>query len=284
MVLDALIKIKSEQDPGLTFRRSCREGICGSCSMNMAGKNGLACTTAIEDLKGEVRITPLPPVDVVVIAWAPGFDVRLSPNVAPGQGPLTMELPPARTVKGRLVDRRTQQPLAGGKVQLVMVTQAMPAGGEPVPVSRLIASMDADADSAGRFSFESAPSSGFELLCSSDGYLPSSWTVTPKGDLAFTLPLAVPPGRAGMAPSLALGYASGSGNGLVGPGHPSVVKSPDDTEWWLVFHTAKRPGAGWDRQVNLQRFTFDPKTGRPTIDPPKPYGTPVAAPSGEPAK
>jgi succinate dehydrogenase / fumarate reductase iron-sulfur subunit len=65
MVLDALIKMKSEQDPTLTFRRSCREGICGSCSMNIAGKNGLACTTAIEDFKGDVRITPLPHMDVV---------------------------------------------------------------------------------------------------------------------------------------------------------------------------------------------------------------------------
>ena len=65
MVLDALIKIKSEQDATLTFRRSCREGICGSCSMNMGGRNGLACTTAIEDLKGEVRITPLPHMDVI---------------------------------------------------------------------------------------------------------------------------------------------------------------------------------------------------------------------------
>jgi succinate dehydrogenase / fumarate reductase iron-sulfur subunit len=65
MVLDALIKIKSEQDPTLTFRRSCREGICGSCSMNMDGRNGLACTTAIEDLKGEIRITPLPAMDVI---------------------------------------------------------------------------------------------------------------------------------------------------------------------------------------------------------------------------
>ena len=53
MVLDAIIKIKNEIDPTLTFRRSCREGICGSCAMNMDGKNGLACTTAIEDLKGE---------------------------------------------------------------------------------------------------------------------------------------------------------------------------------------------------------------------------------------
>ena len=51
MVLDALFKIKNEIDPTLTFRRSCREGICGSCSMNLNGKNGLACTTAIEDLK-----------------------------------------------------------------------------------------------------------------------------------------------------------------------------------------------------------------------------------------
>ncbi len=65
MVLDALIKIKNEIDPTLTFRRSCREGICGSCSMNMDGRNGLACTTAIEDIKGEVRITPLPHLEVV---------------------------------------------------------------------------------------------------------------------------------------------------------------------------------------------------------------------------
>ena len=66
MVLDALIKMKSEQDPSLTFRRSCREGICGSCSMNINGRNTLACTTAIEDCgAGEVRITPLPHMDVV---------------------------------------------------------------------------------------------------------------------------------------------------------------------------------------------------------------------------
>src|SRR4028119_612831 len=65
MVLDALIKIKNELDPTLTFRRSCREGICGSCSMNMNGRNGLACTTSLADLKGEVRITPLPHMEVI---------------------------------------------------------------------------------------------------------------------------------------------------------------------------------------------------------------------------
>src|SRR3954452_19881201 len=65
MVLDALLKIKNEIDPTPTFRRSCREGICGSCSMNMNGRNGLACTSAIEELQGEVRITPLPALNVV---------------------------------------------------------------------------------------------------------------------------------------------------------------------------------------------------------------------------
>src|SRR4051812_12488995 len=49
MVLDALIKIKNEVDPGLTFRRSCREGICGSCSMNIDGTNTLACLKPIEE-------------------------------------------------------------------------------------------------------------------------------------------------------------------------------------------------------------------------------------------
>ncbi len=65
MVLDALIRIKNEIDPTLTFRRSCREGICGSCSMNMGGRNGLACTTPITDIKGEVQVTPLPHMEVV---------------------------------------------------------------------------------------------------------------------------------------------------------------------------------------------------------------------------
>ncbi len=65
MVLDALIKIKSELDPTLTFRRSCREGICGSCAMNIDGTNTLACIHAIEKEKGDVRITPLPHMEVV---------------------------------------------------------------------------------------------------------------------------------------------------------------------------------------------------------------------------
>jgi succinate dehydrogenase / fumarate reductase, iron-sulfur subunit len=65
MVLDALIWIKSRIDPTLTFRRSCREGVCGSCAMNIDGVNALACTTATEDAGFTVRIYPLPHMSVV---------------------------------------------------------------------------------------------------------------------------------------------------------------------------------------------------------------------------
>jgi succinate dehydrogenase / fumarate reductase iron-sulfur subunit len=65
MVLDALIKIKNEIDSTLTFRRSCREGICGSCAMNIDGTNTLACTKPIEDIKGDAKIYPLPHMPVV---------------------------------------------------------------------------------------------------------------------------------------------------------------------------------------------------------------------------
>ena len=59
MVLDALIKMKSEMDPTLTFRRSCREGICGSCAMNINGRNGLACLNAPTSHPGPLRPRPV---------------------------------------------------------------------------------------------------------------------------------------------------------------------------------------------------------------------------------
>ncbi len=65
MVLDALIKIKNEIDPTLTFRRSCREGVCGSCAMNIDGTNTLACTKYIDEVKGDVAVYPLPHLPVV---------------------------------------------------------------------------------------------------------------------------------------------------------------------------------------------------------------------------
>lgn len=66
MVLDALIKIKNEIDPTLTFRRSCREGICGSCSMNIDGTNTLACTKAVDECgSSDVNVYPLPHMSVI---------------------------------------------------------------------------------------------------------------------------------------------------------------------------------------------------------------------------
>eukprot|EP01055_Gregarina_sp_Pseudo9_P005043 Gregarina_sp_Pseudo_9__5042@NODE_529_length_2633_cov_115_276793_g499_i0_p2_GENE_NODE_529_length_2633_cov_115_276793_g499_i0NODE_529_length_2633_cov_115_276793_g499_i0_p2_ORF_typecomplete_len213_score12_95Fer2_3/PF13085_6/1_1e30Fer4_17/PF13534_6/3_1e03Fer4_17/PF13534_6/1_6e12Fer4_10/PF13237_6/4_4e03Fer4_10/PF13237_6/30Fer4_10/PF13237_6/7_9e07Fer4_8/PF13183_6/0_23Fer4_8/PF13183_6/0_00056Fer2/PF00111_27/0_0011Fer2/PF00111_27/2_6e03Fer2/PF00111_27/87SNAD2/PF18745_1/9_4e03SNAD2/PF18745_1/2_6e03SNAD2/ len=60
MILDGLLKIKNEIDPTLSFRRSCREGICGSCAMNINGHNALACITPIDKDRTETTVRPLP--------------------------------------------------------------------------------------------------------------------------------------------------------------------------------------------------------------------------------
>lgn len=65
MILDALIKIKDDLDPSLTFRRSCREGVCGSCAMNIDGTNTLACTKTMDEVKGDVKVYPLPHMSVI---------------------------------------------------------------------------------------------------------------------------------------------------------------------------------------------------------------------------
>tara|TARA_B100000686_G_scaffold342588_1_gene422024 strand:- start:215 stop:1048 length:834 start_codon:yes stop_codon:yes gene_type:complete len=65
MVLDALIFIKNQIDSTLTFRRSCREGVCGSCAMNIDGVNTLACLKPINEIKGEIKVYPLPHMKVV---------------------------------------------------------------------------------------------------------------------------------------------------------------------------------------------------------------------------
>ena len=65
MVLDALLWIKNKVDPTLTLRRSCREGICGSCSMNIGGANTLACTKGMDDFDGHISVYPLPHMPVI---------------------------------------------------------------------------------------------------------------------------------------------------------------------------------------------------------------------------
>ena len=65
MVLDAMIKIKNEIDTTLAFRRSCREGVCGSCAFNIDGTNTLACVKPLDEIKGDVKIYPLPHMPVI---------------------------------------------------------------------------------------------------------------------------------------------------------------------------------------------------------------------------
>ena len=65
MLLDALMRIKSDVDETLGYRRSCREGVCGSDAMNINGKNGLACITNLRDLKQPIVLRPLPGLPVV---------------------------------------------------------------------------------------------------------------------------------------------------------------------------------------------------------------------------
>ncbi len=65
MVLDGLIWLKNKIDPTLAFRRSCREGVCGSCAMNIDGLNTLACTKGMSDIRGPIRVYPLPHMPVV---------------------------------------------------------------------------------------------------------------------------------------------------------------------------------------------------------------------------
>ena len=65
MLLDALMRIKSSVDDSLSYRRSCREGVCGSDAMNINGKNGLACITNLRDLKEPIVLRPLPGLPVV---------------------------------------------------------------------------------------------------------------------------------------------------------------------------------------------------------------------------
>ena len=64
-VLDLLNKIKNEIDPSIAYRRSCAHGVCGSCAMNMDGKNGLACTKPHSEIKGDINIYPLPHLKVL---------------------------------------------------------------------------------------------------------------------------------------------------------------------------------------------------------------------------
>lgn len=120
---------------------------------------------------GTFSVGPLPLEEVLIGAWAPGYDVAFVGNVAPGQQAATVELQPGRPLQGRLIDRVTEQPLAGGTVRLLLDVEAARPGGDAVPVEHLVSEQVTAAGPDGRFAFELAPTLGFALLCESDGYL-----------------------------------------------------------------------------------------------------------------
>ena len=102
MVLDALISIKNEIDPTLTFRRSCREGICGSCSMNINGSNTLACIRHISDHKGDITIYPLPHLPVIkdLVADLTHFYAQYA-SIKPWKRTKTTEQPNLETLQSK---------------------------------------------------------------------------------------------------------------------------------------------------------------------------------------
>ncbi len=124
---------------------------------------------------GSFRIGPLPPDEVLVGAWAPGYDVVFVGNVAPAAGPVTLQLPAGRLLRGQLLDRLTEKPLAGGEVRLLLDVEAVRPGADAVPIEHLVDERVGQVGADGRFSFDGAPSLGFALLCTSDGYLPDRY-------------------------------------------------------------------------------------------------------------
>ncbi len=121
---------------------------------------------------GTFRLGPLPPQDVVAGAWAPGYDARLVGNLAPAAGPVTLELAPGLHLQGRLLDRVSEEPLAGGDVLLVFDVVASRVGADPLPLELLVQERSATVGADGRFEFEGVPALGFTLVCTSPGYLP----------------------------------------------------------------------------------------------------------------
>ena len=105
-MLDALIKIKDEIDGTLTFRRSCREGVCGSCAMNIDGANHLACIYPIAEIRGNVRIYPLNHMRVIkdlVVDLAPSYaQYRL---IKPW---LRIETPPPDSERPQSIEERSR--------------------------------------------------------------------------------------------------------------------------------------------------------------------------------
>ena len=113
MILDALIWIKTKIDPTLTFRRSCREGVCGSCAMNIDGTNTLACTKACADVRGDIKIYPLPHLPVIkdLVPDLTGFYAQYA-SIEPWLQTRTPPPPDRERLQSKEEQRRIDEPSA----------------------------------------------------------------------------------------------------------------------------------------------------------------------------
>ena len=157
---------------------------------------------------GRFTIGPVPDLISILGGYATGYDIAMSNEVLPGEGPVELELEPGAPVSGSLVDSETKQPLSGGEVRLLMdVTAQMTGDGLRLPDHIEVEPQVAAVDAEGRFQFAAAPSRGFVIEASSPGYLPDridSWRDQPRpdGELVVELDPVVPiTGRAVLADS-----------------------------------------------------------------------------------
>jgi len=173
---------EGQQLDGTVLDAASGAPVPGAIVLGLVPEDALMART---DDNGNFRLGPLPDVNIVVGAWAPGFEVKLQGDVAPSLGPLTMELPAGREIKGHVVDRVTQQPVnTGGTLTLTVDVMARMAGGEPVAtLPEVLQTLTATLDSAGAFSFPPGPSMGFDIRTKAEGYVPDAW------DRAETRPL-----------------------------------------------------------------------------------------------
>ena len=127
------------------------------------------------DQEGRFSASPLLDELVILTAYAPGYDVVVSDPVAPDWGDALLELPPGKELSGTVVDMVSEEPVAGAKVTLRLLTESRPAG-EPDPLDgrRVVADHDGTTDDEGRYHLTGLPSRGFRMLVEAEGYLPST--------------------------------------------------------------------------------------------------------------
>ncbi|HTE05433.1 MAG TPA: carboxypeptidase-like regulatory domain-containing protein, partial [Planctomycetota bacterium] len=128
------------------------------------------------DEAGHFRIGPVPDQAVTVGGWAPGFEVKLQPEVSAASGPLTLELAAGREVHGRVLDRISQQPVTSGGTLTLSVDVMARLAGEPVAtLPAVVQTATATLDENGAFTFPPGPSMGFDIRTRAEGYVPDAW-------------------------------------------------------------------------------------------------------------